>query len=72
MSRFGIVHAAIAALFLPGPAVAAELIADGHFEKGQDTFWASDGLTLEREGGRLCVETQSGEKSGGRSSGSMV
>ncbi|MBV7519673.1 glycoside hydrolase family 9 protein [Ensifer sp. ENS12] len=60
MSRFGIVHAAIAALFLPGPAVATELIADGRFEKGQDTFWASDGLTLERENGRLCVEVHGG------------
>ncbi|NRQ15712.1 glycoside hydrolase family 9 protein [Ensifer sesbaniae] len=60
MSRFGIVHAAIAALFLPAPAAAAELIADGRFEKGQDAFWASDGLTLERESGQLCVETRGG------------
>jgi len=59
VSRFGIVHAAVAALFLPAPA-AAELIADGRFEKGRDAFWASDGLTLERESGRLCVETRGG------------
>lgn len=59
MSRFGIVHAAVAALFLPAPA-AAELIADGRFEMGRDAFWASDGLTLERESGRLCVETRGG------------
>lgn len=60
MSRFGIAHAAIAVLFLPGLARGAELIADGHFDKGQDTFWASDGLTLAREKGRLCVEVARG------------
>ena len=59
MSRFGIVHAAVAVLFLPAPA-AGELIADGRFDKGQDAFWASDGLTLERGSGRLCVETRGG------------
>ena len=46
VSRFGIAHAAIAVLFLPGLARGTELIADGHFDKEQDTFWASDGLTL--------------------------
>ncbi|HEV7322143.1 MAG TPA: glycoside hydrolase family 9 protein [Ensifer sp.] len=60
MSRFGIVHAAIAALFLPGLATAAELIADGQFEDARDTFWASDGLRLERSGGQLCAEVESG------------
>lgn len=53
-------HAAVAALFLPGTAASTELIVDGRFEQGRDTFWASDGLKLKRESNRLCVEVQSG------------
>ncbi|OCP09157.1 MULTISPECIES: glycoside hydrolase family 9 protein [unclassified Ensifer] len=66
MLRLGIAHAVIAALFLPGPAAAAELIDDGRFEEAHDTFWASDGLTLLRESGRLCVEVQSGGEAWGQ------
>ncbi|MEI2300165.1 glycoside hydrolase family 9 protein [Ensifer sp. MJa1] len=62
MSRFGIAHAAIVALFLPGMAAGAELIADGHFSEDKDAFWASDGLKLERANGRLCVRVESNDE----------
>lgn len=61
MSKFGTAQLAIAALFLSSQAAGAELIADGGFDAGQDMFWVSGGLTLEREGGRLCVEVQSSD-----------
>ncbi len=42
------------------PAAAAELIADGSFETGGDGFWASDGVTAERSGGRFCLTVPAG------------
>lgn len=59
-------HAAVAALFLSGPAMGAELIADGQFTEGRDAFWASDGMTIERESGKLCVEVQSSDEAWGQ------
>lgn len=47
---------------LPGPAGAADMIADGAFEKGQDGFWATGGVALSRERGKLCVDIQPGGK----------
>jgi endoglucanase len=38
----------------------AELITDGQFDTGKDTFWASEGLALERGDGRLCVAVREG------------
>jgi endoglucanase len=45
---------------LSGPVKAADLIADGSFEKGQDGFWAVGGVALSRERGRLCADIEAG------------
>ncbi|WP_455270739.1 glycoside hydrolase family 9 protein [Rhizobium herbae] len=45
---------------LPAQAGAAEMIADGAFEKGQDGFWAAGGVALSRESGKLCVDVEAG------------
>ncbi|WP_428425657.1 glycoside hydrolase family 9 protein [Pararhizobium sp.] len=52
----------VLALFvsLPVQAGAADMIADGAFEKGQDGFWAAGGVALLREGGKLCVDVEVG------------
>ncbi len=60
MSRLGIAQAAIAVLILPGMAAGAELIVDGRFEHGEDSFWAGDGVTLSRDGGQLCADVSAG------------
>ncbi|WP_244496023.1 glycoside hydrolase family 9 protein [Ensifer sp. Root31] len=60
MSRLGIAPAAIAVLFLPGMAAAADLIVDGRFEQGRDTFWAGEGVALTRSGRQLCADVSAG------------
>jgi endoglucanase len=52
----------VLALFvsLPAQAGAADMIADGAFEKGQDAFWAAGGVALSRERGKLCVDVEAG------------
>lgn len=60
MLRLGIAQAAIAVLVLPGMAAGADLIVDGRFEQGQDSFWAGDGVALTRDGGQLCADVSAG------------
>lgn len=60
VSRLGIAPAAIAVLFLPGMAAAADLIVDGRFEQGRDTFWAGEGVALTRSGRQLCADVSAG------------
>ncbi|MDW5312797.1 glycoside hydrolase family 9 protein [Rhizobium sp. PL01] len=52
----------VLALFvgLSAQAGAADMIADGAFEKGQDGFWAAGGVALSREGGKLCADVEAG------------
>ena len=60
MSRLGIAQAAMVVLFLPGVAAGADLIVDGRFEHGEDSFWAGDGVALTRSGGELCADVSAG------------
>lgn len=60
MSRLGIAQAAIAVLILPGMAAGADLVVDGRFEEGRDSFWAGDGVALKRDGGELCADVSAG------------
>ncbi|WP_276120679.1 glycoside hydrolase family 9 protein [Pararhizobium qamdonense] len=52
----------VLALFvsLPAQAGAADMIADGTFEKGQDGFWAAGGVALTRQRGKLCLSVEAG------------
>ncbi|MEK1926803.1 MAG: glycoside hydrolase family 9 protein [Rhizobium giardinii] len=45
---------------LTAPAYAADMIADGTFEKGEDGFWAAGGVALSRERGKLCADIEAG------------
>lgn len=45
---------------LPAQAWAANMIADGTFDNGSDAFWATGGVTLSREKGRLCADVEAG------------
>lgn len=60
MSRLAIAQAAIAVLILPGMAAGADLVVDGRFDQGQDSFWAGDGMALKRDGGQLCADVSAG------------
>ncbi|MCV9961367.1 glycoside hydrolase family 9 protein [Pararhizobium sp. BT-229] len=51
---------------LPFPAGAADMIADGTFENGEDGFWASGGVVLSRHGGKLCADVEAGGEPWGR------
>ena len=48
---------------LTAPAYAADMIADGTFEKGEDGFWAAGGVALSRERGKLCADIEAGGES---------
>ncbi|MCW0001635.1 glycoside hydrolase family 9 protein [Pararhizobium sp. YC-54] len=45
---------------LPAQAGAAGMIADGAFEAGRDGFWATGGVSLSRERGKLCADVEAG------------
>jgi len=47
-------------VFLSAQAEATEMIADGAFEKGEDGFWATGGVALSRERGKLCADIEAG------------
>ncbi|WP_425348847.1 glycoside hydrolase family 9 protein [Pararhizobium antarcticum] len=52
---------ALSAVFFPIAAVqASEMIADGAFDKGGDRIWASGGVSLSREDGKLCASVPAG------------
>ncbi|WEZ82887.1 cellulase N-terminal Ig-like domain-containing protein [Rhizobium sp. 32-5/1] len=60
-SRKFLAALALPALFSPlASAQAAEMIADGAFDKGSDTVWASGGVNLSREDGQLCASIPAG------------
>ena len=60
-SRKFLAALALPALFFPLAAVQAdEMIADGAFDKGGDAVWASGGVSLSREDGKLCASIPAG------------
>jgi endoglucanase len=47
-------------VFLSAQTEATEMIADGAFEKGEDGFWATGGVALSHERGKLCADIEAG------------
>ncbi|WP_349435199.1 glycoside hydrolase family 9 protein [Pararhizobium sp. A13] len=47
-------------VFLSTQARAADMITDGAFEKGEDGFWATGGVALSHERGKLCADIEAG------------